>query len=241
MTSYGGARALVTGGTRGIGRAVAVRLKELGADVTVTGRAPKVPELAAGISYLQADLSSPESTANLADAVRAMSGLMVLVNNAGINRIHRIEDFPADEFDEITQVNYTSAYRLTQAAAQVMLAEKTAGRIVNIASIWATHTRVGRTAYCAAKAGLLGMTRSISADLAAHGILVNAVSPGFVRTDLTAQTLGPDGIAEVSAQIPSGRFAEPEEIAEVVSFLASPDNTYLTGQNIIVDGGFTNV
>ena len=241
MMSHNGARALVTGGTRGIGRAVAARLKALGAEVTVTGRSPEAPELAAEFGYLQANLSSPEGTTVFADAVAAMSGLTVLVNNAGINTIHRIEDVPPEEFDEITQVNYTAVYRGTQAAVQVMLAEKTAGRIVNIASIWATHTRIGRSAYCAAKAGLLGMTRSISADLAGHGILVNAVSPGFVRTELTAQTLGPEGIAEVSGQIPVGRLAEPEEIAEVVSFLASPNNTYLTGQNIVVDGGFTNV
>lgn len=241
MRSYEGAKALVTGGTRGIGRAVASRLKQLGADVTVTGRAPTAPGLAGGFGYLQADLSSREGTELAVDSLRAMSGLTILVNNAGINKIHSVEHFPPEEFDEITQVNYTAVYRLTQAAAQVMLAEKTAGRIVNIASIWATHTRIGRTAYCAAKAGLLGMTRSVSTDLAGHGILVNAVSPGFVRTELTARTLRPDGIAEVSKQIPLGRLAEPDEIAEVVSFLAGPNNTYLTGQNIIVDGGFTNV
>ena len=113
--------------------------------------------------------------------------------------------------------------------------------MVNIGSIWATNTRIGRSAYCAAKSGVLGMTRGISADLAAHGILVNTVSPGFVLTELTKGTMGEEGIAEISAQIPAGRLAEPREIAEVVAFLASQNNTYLTGQNIIVDGGFTNV
>jgi len=241
MIDFKGAKTLVTGGTRGIGLAIASRLKALGADVKVTGRSPEAPEAARGFGYLTADFSTPEGTDRCVEAVRSMSGLAVLINNAGINKIHRIEDFPAGDFDEITQVNYTAVYRVTQAAAQLMLEEKTAGRVVNIASIWATQARIGRSAYCSAKAGLLGMTRAVSVDLAAQGILVNAVSPGFVNTELTARTLGPEGIAEVSGQIPAGRLAEPTEIAEVVAFLASPNNTYLTGQNIIVDGGFTNV
>jgi 3-oxoacyl-[acyl-carrier protein] reductase len=112
---------------------------------------------------------------------------------------------------------------------------------VNVASIWSVITKPGRALYTAAKAGLAGLTRTLAVELAPHGVLVNALSPGFTRTELTASTLAPEEIAALSAQVPARRFAEPAEIAQVALFLASPANTYLTGQNIIVDGGFTCV
>ncbi len=233
--------ALVTGATRGIGLAIAEKLLSLGAQVTITGCSPQAPAGLDKFSYLPVDFSSRASTENFCAAVEALPGLSILVNNAGINRIHSITDYPADDFYELTEVNFASVYRVSQAAARAMIAAGTGGRIVNIGSIWATHTRAGRSAYCASKAGVAGMTRGIATDLAPHGILVNTLSPGFVKTELTASTMGPEGIAEVSAQIPVGRLAEPSEIAEVAAFLASPANSYLTGQNITVDGGFTNV
>lgn len=241
MIDFSGQNALVTGGTRGIGHAIAIRLRDLGAEVAVTGRSAEAPSGLDGFGYLGVDFGDRESTTRFCAEVAAMRDLTVLVNNAGINHIDRIENYPMDRFDEVMEVNYAAVYRVAQAGAQAMLAAGLTGRIVNIGSIWATNTRVGRSAYCASKAGVLGMTRGISADLAPQGILVNAVSPGFVLTELTERTMGPEGIKEVSAQIPMRRLAQPKEIAEVVAFLASPSNTYLTGQNIIVDGGFTNV
>ena len=122
-----------------------------------------------------------------------------------------------------------------------MLAADCRGRILNIASIWATHSKPGRSGYCTAKAGLLGMTRAMATDLAHAGILVNALSPGFIETQLTLQTLGEEGMRDMQSTIPMGRLGRPEEIAEFASFLVGPGNTYMTGQSIIVDGGFTNV
>lgn len=115
------------------------------------------------------------------------------------------------------------------------------GRIVNIASIWSVITKPGRSLYCGAKAGLAGFSRAMATDLARHGILVNAVSPGFTMTDLTRSTLSPREIAHLAKQVPMGRMAQPSEIAELVFFLGSPKNTYITGQNILIDGGFTNI
>jgi len=207
----------------------------------VTGRSEQAPDDLGAFQFMDVDFSNKESTARFCLKVEAMQNLDVVINNAGINHIDRIEDYPEDRFEELVAVNYTAVYRTSQAAARSMLRSQTQGRMLNIGSIWATHTREGRSAYCASKAGVAGMTRALATDLACKGILVNTLSPGFVQTALTEKTMGQDGIKEVCEQIPAGRLAMPEEIAEVAAFLVSGNNTYLTGQNIIVDGGFTNV
>lgn len=233
--------ALITGGTRGIGKAISSHLASLGVEVWITGRAPS-HELEEGVrGYLPVDFSNREETETFLEQVKTLKGLSILINNAGINEIHELCEFPAERYDQIQEVNVRAPYRLIQAAAENMIAAGISGRMVNVASIWATHTKRGRSAYCTAKSAILGMTRAASTDLAAHGILVNALSPGFIQTELTENTLGPAGIKEMSATVPLGRLGQPEEIASVASFLVSPKNTYLTGQNIIVDGGFTNV
>jgi NAD(P)-dependent dehydrogenase (short-subunit alcohol dehydrogenase family) len=241
MIHFEGKIALVTGGTRGIGRAIAETLNDLGAEVIVTGRSPMCTDNLGKLRYLTADLSNKDKLFSFCDQVASMSDLDIVVNNAGINHIERIEDYPVDRFEEVMAVNYSAVYHISQAAAKSMLASGRKGRIVNIGSIWATHTLEGRSAYCASKAGVTGMTRAIATDLAPKGILVNTLSPGFVQTELTERTMGAEAISKVSKQIPLGRLANPEEIAEVVAFLASSSNTYLTGQNIVVDGGFTNI
>lgn len=207
----------------------------------MTGRSKQAPDDLAALKYLNVDFSDKESTARFCLKVEAMQNLDVVINNAGINHVDRIEDYPEDRFEELMAVNYSAVYRVSQGAARSMLRRQTQGRMLNIGSIWATHTREGRSAYCASKAGVAGMTRAIATDLACKGILVNTLSPGFVQTSLTEKTMGQDGIKEVCKKIPAGRLAMPEEIAEVAAFLVSGNNTYLTGQNIIVDGGFTNV
>ena len=131
-------------------------------------------------------------------------------------------------------------FRFMQAAASVM-AKWGEGRIVNIASIWSVITRGERLAYTASKFGLVGATKTAAVDLAPDGILVNAVSPGFTMTELTARTLSSADVEELSQEIPMGRFAEPEEVSGLVYFLCSQENTYLTGQNIVIDGGYTVV
>jgi len=240
-TSLNGKVALVTGGTRGIGHAIASRLLELGAKVIITGRNESpAPELKM-FTYLRADFSTRSKAEAFATKVEGIENLSILVNCAGINRIYGLEDFPSQDFDEIQDVNTRAPYLVMQAAARNMITGSRTGKILNIASIWATHTKVGRSAYCTSKSAILGMTRAASVDLASKGILVNALSPGFIATDLTKETLGATGIEEMQALVPLGRLGTPEEIAEVAAFLVGPANTYLTGQNIIVDGGFTNV
>lgn len=239
--SLDGKVALVTGGTRGIGHAIASRLLELGAKVIITGRNEAPAPGLDMYSYLQVDFSGRGQTEAFAATVEGIENLSILVNCAGINKIHRLEAFPSQDFDEIQDVNTRAPYLVMQAAARNMIAGARAGKILNIASIWASHTKEGRSAYCTSKSAILGMTRAASADLASKGILVNALSPGFIATELTEQTLGPAGIEEMQALVPLGRLGKPEEIAEVAVFLVGSGNTYLTGQNIIVDGGFTNV
>jgi 3-oxoacyl-[acyl-carrier protein] reductase len=240
-TLFKGKVALVTGGTGGIGRAISNRLHELGAKVIITGRNEAPSPGLEIFSYLQADFSSRPQTEAFAAKVESIENLSILVNCAGINEIHRLEDFPSQVFDEIQNVNTRAPYLLTQAAARNMIAGGRPGKILNIASIWASQTKVGRSAYCTSKSAILGMTRAASADLASKDILVNALSPGFIATELTERTMGAAGIKEVQAVVPMGRLGKAEEIAEVAAFLVGPGNTYLTGQNIIVDGGFTNV
>lgn len=228
---------LITGGTRGIGLATAKTLASYGANVTITGRSN---EHETPFDYISVDFLDESSVTQFVERIE-IEDFYGIVNNAGINDIHLIDEFPQQSFNEIFDVNFTSVYRILQAAARSFKQRGCDGRIVNIGSIWASSTKAGRSAYCAAKAGVTGMTRSVATDLAPAGILVNTLSPGFIQTELTEKTMGPDGILEVSQQIPLGRLGKPEEIAETVAFLISPKNTYLTGQNIIVDGGFTNV
>jgi 3-oxoacyl-[acyl-carrier protein] reductase len=241
MSNFNGKVAIITGGVRGIGAAIAMKMNELGASVIVTGRSSIEPELPKNIKYISVDFSMNKSILKFIEKVEDTKDLSVLINNAGINRVYDFIDFAADDFNEISVVNYKVPYLLMQSAARAMIRDGIAGRIINIGSIWATHSKEGRTAYCGSKAGLVGLTRAVATDLAKYGILVNAVSPGFVETDLTSSTLSEEEMMTLTKQIPLGRMAKPSEIANVVAMLASETNTYITGQNIIVDGGFTNV
>ena len=236
---------IVTGGTRGIGRAIANHFMEQGASVIATGtneleitkRNEDAPE---GLRYIHADFSHTGSLKAFCQYIETLPKLDVLINNAGINIIKHVDAVTEADFDKLTTINYKSPYMIAQAAARVM-ARQRAGKIINIGSIWSVITKKGRSQYIAAKAGLAGMSRALATDLAEYNILVNCVSPGFVLTDLTRQTLSEADFQELARQIPLGRFANPEEIAHLVGFLGSAKNTYLTGQNIVIDGGFTHV
>jgi len=236
---------LITGATRGIGAAIADAFGGENVELLLTGtredeidrlNETSLPER----RYLQADFSSSASLEAFLEQVEALDRLDVCINNAGINIIKSVDDVAPADFDRLTAVNYRAPYLISQAAARIM---KRQGRgwIVNIGSIWSVITKPGRSLYCASKAGLAGMTRAIATDLAPHGVLVNCVSPGFVMTDMTRQSLSEEEVQQLASQVPLGRFAAPTEIARVVSFLGSPSNTYLTGQNIVVDGGFCHV
>lgn len=226
---------LVTGGTRGIGAAIAARFMEQGYDVVVTGTKPdgQGPE---GCAYLAADFSSETQREDVAGRIAEMN-FDVLVNNAGINKIGPLDEYDSEDFARILDVNLKAPFALCKAVVPGMK-ERGFGRIVNITSVFGVVSKAMRSAYSSSKFGLLGMTRALALEVASKNILVNCVAPGFVDTELTRRVLGDDGIREMAERIPAGRLAVPGDIAPMVAFLGGPDNTYITGQNIVIDGGF---
>ena len=244
---FTGQRVLVTGATRGIGAAIAAAFEERGASLVLTGTNQReIEDLnrqnddagRSHVRWLQADFSSASSTESLVGKISEMPPFHVLINNAGTNRINLIDEIHTDDVDLLLSINLRAPLLLCKAVSRGMK-EMQYGRIVNIASIWSVITKPGRTVYAATKTGLAGMTRSVAVDLASQGILVNAVSPGFVETELTRASLSPEERENLAAQVPVRRFAAPDEIARIVLFLSSSLNSYLTGQNIVVDGGFS--
>ena len=215
---------LVTGGSRGIGKAICERFGEAGYRVVAPSRAEMDLTNAASVEAYLAD------NADLAPDV--------IVNNAGINDIHNIEEITDDEIERAMAVNLTSPLRILRGLTGGMK-RRGYGRIVNIGSIWAVVSKAGRCTYAATKNGLHGLTNTLAVELAPYGILVNTVCPGFTATELTRQNNTPEQIAAIEQEIPLGRLAQPHEIAELVYFLGSEQNTYITGQKITADGGFT--
>lgn len=215
--------ALVTGGSKGIGQAVVQRFEEDGIHVV----APARQEL---------DLASHES---VRDYLGENSKLEIdmLVNNAAENIINRMPDISLEEWQRILTVNLTSAFLLIQALATQMMKRRW-GRIVNVSSCYSFRSREGRAAYSASKGGLDSVTRTAALEYGPHNILVNSVCPGFVLTDLTRRNNTTAEMANLAEQTALNRLAEPGEIADVIHFLCSERNTYITGQAVIIDGGF---
>lgn len=241
--------ALITGGTRGIGAAVAATFERAGARLILTGTDPDNVDRknreaeAAGrshVRYVAADFSQHSGIDAFVDGLADLPRIDICVNNAGVNRIKPVHDTRAEDFDLLTSVNLRAPYLISREVSRSMV-EQRWGRIINIASIWSVITKPGRSTYTTTKFGLVGMTKTLAAELAHHGVLVNAVSPGFTMTELTRASLSDEEAEDLARQVPINRFAQPEEIARVVLFLASELNTYITGQNIVVDGGFTSV
>jgi 3-oxoacyl-[acyl-carrier protein] reductase len=162
----------------------------------------------------------------------------ILVNDAGVNKIAPLEAVTDENLQEALQVNLVAPFRLARDLAPLM-AKRGYGRIVNISSIWSVVSKGGRLPYSMSKSGLSGLTRTLAVEVAQFNVLVNGVAPGFVNTELTSQNNSEQDLAAIRAMIPAGRLAEPEEIAEIVSFLCSAKNSYITGQTIVVDGGFS--
>jgi NAD(P)-dependent dehydrogenase (short-subunit alcohol dehydrogenase family) len=233
-----GKTAVVTGATKGIGRAIAARLVEDGATVIATGTSPE-GRGPTGTRYVAVDFSVEDATDRF---VQELGGWAVdiLINNAGINRIAPFAEIALADFDRIHAVNLRATFRLCQAVIPGMR-RRGGGRIVNISSIFGLIGRTQRAAYAASKFGLDGMTTALAAEVAADGILANCVAPGFIDSELTRRILGEDGIAELVEQVPMKRLGRPEEVAELVVWLAGPLNTFVSGQMVVIDGGFSRV
>jgi len=231
-------RALVTGGTRGIGAAISRELASLGVEVIVTARSTESCAHSQFVCHT-IDFSDVDATQTFIKQVAQMS-IDVLVNNAGINIISPFSSIVRKEFEVVQRVNLTAPMNLCQAVLPHMRAQRW-GRIVNVTSIWAEVSKEQRASYSASKFGLVGLTKALAAEVARDGILANCVSPGVIETELTQNILGDDGIEALRREIPIGRLGRPEEIASLVGFLASEKNSYISGQAIIIDGGFVSV
>ena len=240
-----GKTALVTGASRGIGRAIALRLAAEGASVAINyaGNTAKAAETKAAIeavggkaALFQADVSDSAQVERMVAAVTEMFGTIdILVNNAGITRDGLLMRMKEEDFDAVLDTNLKGIFHVTKAVSKLMM-KKRAGRIVNMASVVGILGNAGQTNYAAAKAGVIGFTKSAARELAARGITVNAVAPGFIATDMTAAM--PEKAKEATlAAIPLRRMGAPEDVANAVAFLVSDQASYITGQVVKVDGG----
>ena len=247
MKEFEGKTAIVTGGSRGIGRAVAERLAEGGANVLITcagntAAAEEVTKLlqekGVKAAYIQADAADPESAAKiLAAAAELGTTIDILVNNAGITRDNLLMRMKDEEFDRVIDTNLKGVFSMLRAVAKPMLKQRY-GRIVNISSVVGVYGNAGQVNYAAAKAGVIGMTKSVAKELGSRGITCNAVAPGFIETDMTAG-LSEDVKKKLEQGIVLGRLGRPEDVAEAVAFLASDKASYITGQVLEVAGGLS--
>jgi 3-oxoacyl-[acyl-carrier protein] reductase len=239
--------AIVTGGGRGIGRAIAIRLAGEGANLAVSYRsndaaaeetAKKVRAAGVECELIKGDVSSPGDVEALFKGVSDAFGRVdMLVNNAGITRDNLMMRMKEEEFDDVVRTNLKGTYLCTRAALRPMVRARW-GRIVNVSSVVGLVGNAGQANYAASKAGIIGFTKSVAREVAQRGVTVNAVAPGYVETELTGSL--PENVKEqIREQVPAGRFGEPEEVAEVVAFLVAEEAGYVTGQTIAVDGGMT--
>lgn len=246
---FRGKTVLITGATRGIGKQLADDCARLGADLILTGtkqdEVRRLNELrntdAEGSGkYYCVDFTNIENVESFLMELGKLGKIDVCINNAGINRINYIDETRMEDWDDIVSVNLKAPFMIIRSISGNMK-KNGYGRIVNISSIFGVVSREKRSIYTMSKFGLAGLTVSASIELASYGVLVNTVSPGFVLTDLTRNILSEAEIQELTARIPARRMGTPEDISRAVLFLASDLNSYITGQNVIVDGGYVNL
>lgn len=236
---FSGRTVCVTGASRGIGRAIAEAFRAEGARVIGTRTRQGHGKDEAADEWIVADFSNPEQTATCAALLRARAP-DVLVNNAGINRIAGFTDVTLDDFETIHRVNVVAPFLLCQVVIPAMVTRGW-GRIVNVSSIWGKISKENRASYSASKFAIDGLTLALAAEHTRNGILANSVAPGFIDTELTRTTLGEAGMKELASMVPARRLGQPTEVARLVVWLASEENTYVAGQNIAIDGGFSRV
>ena len=239
--------ALVTGGSRGIGRAIAVALGRRAAKVIVNyaGREDAARETAALVeqaggsaAVVQFDVANGDQVAEAVKAIgRDHGGLAILVNNAGVAINGLLMRFKDEQWDKVLDTNLAGAFHCARAAAPLLLRAKEHGRIINITSVVGESGNAGQVAYAASKAGLIGLTQTLAKELASRGLTANAVSPGFIETDMTAEHLPEAQRAALIAGIPLGRIGAVDDVAHAVAFLAGPEAAYITGQVLRVNGG----
>ncbi|MGE7997242.1 3-oxoacyl-[acyl-carrier-protein] reductase [Lysinibacillus sp. NPDC093190] len=245
MRKLEGKVAVVTGASRGIGRSIALKLADEGAKVVVnySGSQAKAEEVVATIQEnggeaiaVQASVSKTEEVTALMDAaVKTFGSLDILVNNAGITRDNLLMRMKEDEWDDVLDTNLKGVFLCTKAVTRQMMKQR-AGRIINISSIVGVAGNAGQANYVAAKAGVIGLTKTTAKELASRNILVNAIAPGFIETEMTEQL--PEDLKQgMLTQIPLAKLGQPEDIAKAVAFLASDDANYMTGQTLHIDGG----
>lgn len=237
--------AVVTGGSRGIGRAIAITLARAGADVAIfyAGNQTAAEQTLAEIEKtgrkglsLQVDVSNAEQVESaMKEVIASLGRIDILVNNAGITRDNLLMRMKEDEWDQVINTNLKGVFLCTKAVTRTMMKQRS-GRIINISSVVGVLGNPGQANYVAAKAGVIGLTKTTAKELASRGITVNAIAPGFIETDMTA-VLDEDLKQQMLGAIPLGRFGSAQDVAEAVKFLASDAASYITGQTIHVDGG----
>ena len=237
--------AIVTGGTRGIGRAIALKLADHGANIVINYRnsdkeAEELKSILEGkgvkVLTVKCDISNFEDSKNIMDKCKEVFGKIdILVNNAGITKDTLIMRMKEEDFDNVIDVNLKGTFNCAKHASAIMLKQRF-GKIINMTSVVGIAGNAGQVNYAASKAGVIGVTKSLAKELGSRGITVNAVAPGFINTDMTA-SLSEKVKEEASKNIPLKRLGDPEDVANLVGFLASDAANYITGQVINVDGG----